>query len=178
MSAPQRKLIREAVVDLLIGQTEVGEKVFGNRIRPVHVTELPCILVYALSDEREIWLSTPRTYKSSLVISVEIQVDSINTLDLELDALSSQVEYLLHQDHTLSEVCEDVIHQSTDINLSDQGEKLYGSAILTYAMPYYYEAVRDPIYLKDFLRADIEYDIVGNPTGQIDATDTVTGFYE
>lgn len=172
----QRKLIRDKIVSLLVDKTDAGANVFPSRKRPVEEQILPTIQVYANSESVEIWQEAPREYERRLSISVEITAKENDDLDVTLDTIAEDVEAQLTQDHTLGELCRDIILTGTDITINDNGDTLIGSCKITYDVLYYTLAVADMIEengFGPFEKVDIKTKMPSTPVGQIDSEDEI-----
>lgn len=175
----QRKKIRDAVVNTLLNKTICADRVFASRVRPTWRNEFPLILVYANDEAVENWAESPREYKRSLTVSIEILARQNEKVENLLDEIGERVEYEMSQDHTKGELCEDTLLQSAAITIDKEGENLIASLVLTFALPYYSLAVRDlDSDAGNFDYAEIEWDTVGDTTGTIHAIDVVSGFYD
>lgn len=169
----RRKEIREALVDLLTGATDCGNRVYANRVRPLWQEELPAILITTKSEAVEIWAQSPMEYKRSLTVDVIIYAEADDLCDDTLDILGAQVEAKLYEDHTLEEICEDVILRSAELGIEKNGDNLLGALTLTYEIPYYTQPVNDAGNLEFLNRVDVEYDL-GSPSTE-NPEDIITG---
>lgn len=172
----QRKQIRDKVVLLLIGKTDAGNNIFPSRVRPIEEQTLPTIQVYANSESSEIWQEAPREYERKLSLSVQITAKADDSLEDSLDAIALQVEDVLRQDHTLGELCRDVILSGTELNITQNGDTLIGSCNVTYDILYYTLAVADRIPANgydDLNEMDITWHGPHTPVGQDDAKDVL-----
>ena len=91
----KRKEIREAVVGLLSGATNAGDRVFESRVRRLQEADLPCISVFAGTENVEDRDEAPRYYRRTLTVIVECYAKASNNLDDVLDVLSYEVEVAL-----------------------------------------------------------------------------------
>jgi hypothetical protein len=153
----QRRKIREAVTDLLKGKTVCEDRVFKFRTRSLFEHELPAILVYTKAEPARVFTTAPVEYERNLHLIVEIVAKADESLDDVLDDIADEVEYWMHQDHTKGELCADTILKSTEIAILNPGDTMIGSAVLNFEMPYYTEAVADPLQLRVLAKADIKY---------------------
>lgn len=171
-----RQAIRAKIVALIKGKTIAGNSVYASQIRPVGQDELPRIHVYANKENIGVYQESPREYERTLTISVEIQAKADENLDNTLDGLAEQVEKLLHQDHTLGELCRDVVLTDAELNITAEGETLIGACILTYVVTYYTYAVADMTEeneFNDLKKMNIKWDQPDHPPGEIDAEDEI-----
>lgn len=171
-----RKQIRDKVVSLLIGKTDAANNIFPSRVRPIEEQTLPTVQVYANSESTEIWQEAPREYERKLSLSVQITAKADDSLEDVLDAIAIQVEDVLRQDHTLGELCRDVILSGTELTLNQNGDTLIGSCNITYDILYYTRAVADRIPengYNDLNTMDIKYHTPTTPQNQNDAEDVL-----
>ncbi|MBI4212049.1 MAG: hypothetical protein HY540_05365 [Deltaproteobacteria bacterium] len=171
-----RKQIRDKVVSLLIGKTDAANNIFPSRVRPIEEQMLPTVQVYANSESTEIWQEAPREYERKLSLSVQITAKADDSLEDVLDAIAIQVEDVLRQDHTLGELCRDVILSGTELTLNQNGDTLIGSCNITYDVLYYTQAVADRIPengYNDLNTMDIKYHTPTTPQNQNDAEDVL-----
>lgn len=176
--AHPRAQIRDAVIaKLKAANTAAGQKVFGNRARPVFPAELPCILVYTKNEPTDISIEAPREYKRSLALAVEI-VAKVSTdeesLDDVLDDLCRQVEIAMFEDETFGGVASDTILGETEMDLLTEGEKPIGGAKITFTLPYYDQlpALAATGALVDLNKIDVKINMA--PTdAQVDSEDLV-----
>lgn len=172
-----RKDIRDAVVALLTGATSAGSRVYPSRFAPVSESELPCLLVYTLSEDVEISSESPREYGRSLKLIVDIRAAAAASLDNTFDALALQVESAMMQDFTLGDRVNDIILQNTEISVSVEGDAEIGSCALTYLLPYFTLAVTSPTeanHVNDLKTINTKFDQPNYPSGDIDAESTIT----
>lgn len=141
-----RKGIRDAIVArLAAGNTAAGTRVFSNRAKPLFNSELPCILVYSKTEAVEVSIESPREYKRSLSISLELVTTSTSesTMDDDLDAFCEQVETLIFSEETFGGLVSDTILGETEMDLIQEGEKPVGAAKISLTMPYYQQLPGD-----------------------------------
>ncbi len=172
----QRKQIRDKVVSLLIEKTDAGHKIFPSRVIPIEEQTLPSIQVYANSETSEIWQEAPREYERKLSLSVQITAQAGDQLEDVLDQIAEQVENVLRQDHTLGELCRDIVLAGTELTINQNGDTLIGSCNITYDILYYTLAVADRIPANgydDLNEMDITWHGPHTPVGQDDAKDVL-----
>lgn len=155
--------IRHFIRDLLKGKTDAGQRVFANRAVPVWESELPCILIYTREDPKDISVNAPREYRSNLQLVIEIIAegysDSLDQVDDVLDALASQVEYEIDQDHRLSGHAEDLFYETTSFQIRENGNKYVGALIMTFRVPYLKSSFRDPATLVPLAEVFTQYKV-------------------
>lgn len=171
-----RKQIRDKVVSLLIGKTDAGNNIFPLRVRPIEEQTLPTVQVYANSESSEIWQEAPREYERKLSLAIQITAKADDNLEDVLDTIAEQVENVLRQDHSLGELCRDVILSGTELTLNQNGDTLIGSCNITYDLLYYTLAVADRIPengYNDLNTMDIKHHMPTTPQNQNDAEDVL-----
>jgi hypothetical protein len=171
-----RKDIREKVVSILHNKTDAGTRVFPTQVRPVWLNQLPCILVYTPSDSR-VLDSTPRRYKVTMDLRIEVVAQANDYLDDILDALGSQVEYQMAQDFTLGDLVENALHEATEMTIDKDGDSLLGSLVFNFGCVYYVSSVRDPLFLSELRRLDTDWRPNGATSASPETYDTATGFF-
>ncbi|PCJ29610.1 MAG: hypothetical protein COA94_01020 [Rickettsiales bacterium] len=132
-----RTNIRRAFIDLLIGATDAGARIYDSRIYTLEKRSLPEIIVF--SDHEEIitdTISWPRSQERSLRVSVECYVKSGNEVSSAVDNISAQVESLILASSNLGGICKDCRLEATDISLNNDGEQPVALASLVFAVLY------------------------------------------
>lgn len=132
----KRSEIRANVVELIKeAVTGAGDRVFGQRTKPLWKTELPAILVYVRNER-----STPFEVGSNildrklrLAIHAETEGDD---LDEKLDDLASEIEDAIKANPSINNVATDAVLAQTEIDVSSEGEKPFGAVRLTYEVSY------------------------------------------
>lgn len=95
-----RIFIRNTFVDLLLNNTDCGDKVFKNRARPFinmdgWVSQLPAMVVFT-NDESSIQVdAAPARWERKAIIVVEIHAGADEDTDDLLDHIAEQVETLV-----------------------------------------------------------------------------------
>lgn len=132
-----RTQIRQAVVALLNGNTEAGNRVFSSRVHPLDDAKLPALLVYTPQENvGERSMQRPRTQQRQLQLAVEGYLKARGDIDAEADALALEVEQLIAADPTLAGLVKDITLESTATQLSGEGEKPVAVITLTFAVLY------------------------------------------
>ena len=123
----------------LTGLTTTGANVFQSRIRPVEAASLPCLLVHSRSETVEgASIHSPRPLNRTVTIEVAAVARATADLDDTLDGICKEVEIALAAvPSALRTLCEDIVLQSTDIELSDDAEKPVGVARMSYQVNYF-----------------------------------------
>lgn len=175
MSGALRKALRQYVVKRTkeIGP-DVGGRVYPTAVLPrwgnENVTgkkEFPAILVYTRREDTEIWDVSPRSYKHSLRLAVEVIAQQNNELDDLLDDLTQGIETVFNEDRTLGMLCESVELSSTEMMLSaDASNRVIGSALMTYDVIYLTYAVASgevaPNLLAELQRINLDWRPAGS----------------
>lgn len=132
-----RTQIRQAVVALLNGNTEAGNRVFSSRVHPLDDAKLPALLVYTPQENiGERSMQRPRTQQRQLQLAVEGYLKARGDIDAEADALALEVEQLIASDPTLAGLVKDISLESSATQLSGEGEKPVAVITLTFAVLY------------------------------------------
>ena len=132
-----RQQIRERIAANVTGLTTTGSNVFASRVYNISTSELPALLVYAISEssERDSFLSS-----NGLERVVDILVEGYATtsanLDSVLDTISAEVETAVAGDPTCNGLCKDIFLSNTDVDLTPDGQKPVGSIKLTFECTY------------------------------------------
>ncbi len=132
-----RKQIRDAAAVLVTGLTTTGTNVFVSRVYPVDAANLPCLLVYTISETVEPEnMGSPRTYGRDLKLAVEGIAQANSNLDDTLDLIGSEVETALGADLTITATAKSITLEGVEIGLSEVGEKPAGSIRMTFGVYY------------------------------------------
>ena len=131
-----RTQIRQAVTALLkTGNTAAGSNVFETQVYALEDPKLPAILVYtnqeALEDQT---ISYPRTQIRQLSLTVEGYAKANNKVDETTDDLALEIEQLIAADPTLGGLIKDSVLNTTETQLSNEGEKPIAVVTLTDAV--------------------------------------------
>lgn len=170
-----RKNIRNAIVAVITGETDAGSRVYANRIRPVWDNEFPVVIVRTVSEDTEIYATAPIEYERTLHVEIELQVTADDSVDDVMDIIGAQLEDRMCQDHTLGELCHDVILTGSAMTLDKDGDNLYAALVLRYDVIYHTNPAIDAENLEYLNRVDVEYELVDSGSGTEQATDIITG---
>jgi len=160
MSISKREDIRKAVVATLGTKVDglwpipaVEDRVYASRTTPM-VTQMadgtetdpfPCICVYTVNDRfEEITSERPgnppqHTRELDLVVQVFDQADGF---DDSIDEIAEKVERLVQYDQGIGtgddgeDLAETVLHSSTRIGLTAEGDREHGTAEITFSVVY------------------------------------------
>lgn len=175
MALHPRQQIREAVKALLLGQTAAGSRVSETRVVTYRSAELPAISIYIPVESvepEESRNTAPRELTRTAQLVVEGVVQQVGNVDDALDALALQIETAMHADETLGGKTDDSILESTDVTLTEDGDRLVGVVRLVYSVEYRTFAP-EAVTLDDFNRAVVRYDKGGAVHEDNEAVDKV-----
>lgn len=132
-----RQQIRVAVVARLTGATAAGANVFGKRVYPLTVDQLPAILVNTDDEEVAEW-TVRNVMRRSLTVTVEGLVKKSGTgLDDELDALAEQIESAAENSAALLPGSQTQIALTgISVDATGEGEDPMAKVVLTYRVDY------------------------------------------
>ncbi len=130
-----RKEIRDAIVELLLDETDAGENVYANRETDLWEAELPAILVYTRDESATPRDLSGRTSIRTLQLIIEIKVYANTTLDDTLDAIALDVEDIMSAAQ-IAGTTGRPIYKSTQIELDSGSAKEKGVATLTFDIQY------------------------------------------
>lgn len=135
----QRKQIRAAIRERLLGNTKADQKVFANRFTSLWDVELPLIAIYTMDEPSSIYAEAPREIERKLRVAIEIVGEDREdqAIDDQLDDIAQQVEDILSLDHTLCDLCRDVVLTNTEFMADPNADKLVASLRLTFEVTYY-----------------------------------------
>jgi hypothetical protein len=186
----QRKKIRQAIKALLLDNTPAGARVWTNRPNPLSQrpgqqsasSQLPAILIYTRSEDSEVFNESPRQYKRTVEVVVEIAAAMNDDIDDTLDDYAQTVENLILLDDRLGTDPDDAgeyVADGTELTRSsmtivDGGEIPIGAAILSFDVMYYtfHPADAEP-ELDDFEIASINYNLSGDQDEADQAKDVI-----
>lgn len=136
--AHERKLIRDAVVAALTGETVAGTRVKSTREAPATTDELPCITVYTLEEPVQEGKSAPRELKRNLVVAVDGWVESVEQDDTDdlMDDLALEIETAMDADVYISNTASDSWLTFTEMKISRSGERTIGVVHMEYLVEY------------------------------------------
>lgn len=187
-----RKLIRKKVVEILKGNTDVGDAIFPNASVPPWHTELPVILVYPRSEGAAEYGVAPRELERDLDLALEIiasgpeensELETPGTdksLEDTLDDIAEQIEAIISADDSLQGTADNTILTNTEFEFDAAGGSPIGSCRLTFAVTYYtmsprditQQSINDSQGIEDYETNEVEWNI-GDDEDTREATDTV-----
>lgn len=121
--------------------TLAGDRVYPDRFTPVSEDNLPCILVYCVTETSEVYDNLRLKRDLELVINPIVQgKDS----ELKMDILTGQIEYILLQDMGLSGNASFIELKRTEIGTDEEGNKDCLTGKLSYSITYFTPITADP----------------------------------
>lgn len=173
--AHPRKVVRDALAVMLVGQTDAGDRVYSNRSRPQSIAKLPAIGIYNAGDTATMFDESPRRYRRRLNIAVDIYLKDTGGSDIDdqLDDLADQVEQAIFKDTTVGGTVSDmVLGETSDVMVSMQREQTAMLTITWQATLYQDTPEVDAATLSDYESTHVDWDIPdGDP---VDAEDNIT----
>lgn len=133
-----RTQIRNAVATALTGVATTGARVFPSRVWPLEETDLPALLVYAVSDpvdEEQLTIGRPRKLTRELALMVDARAAGSVGLDDTLDQIEAEVIAALALDPTLGGIAKDVLFTGAEIDF-DTAEAPVGANKMTFRVTY------------------------------------------
>ncbi len=170
-----RREIREATVELLLGQTAAGTRVSSSRARPSWSEGLPAILVYTPREDWEVSVDSPREYRVRTDVAVELLVEksAAGVPDELLDELADQVFAVLSKNPTLDLDGLTIVPVSSASDFAEGAKRPLGGERFLWRATHYREAPEEePGELGIFETAHIEHDLAP-PDGTLEALDDV-----
>lgn len=182
-----RKAIRKKIVEILKGNTDVGDAVLPNASVPIWQKHLPLILVFPRSEAVSEYAIAPRELERDLDLAIEIIATGpeenenletpgdLKSLEDILDDIAEQVENVISADDSLQGTVDNIILENTEFEYDSTGGQPIGSCRLTFGVTYYTMSPRDTSGQNvddDFLKNKVEYNI-GNDENTREAEDTV-----
>lgn len=132
-----RTQIRQAVVNLLTGNTSAGSRVYASRVYALDDPKLPALLVFTPQEGMgNPSMQRPRTQQRNLQLVIEGYVKARGDIDAEADALALEVEQIIGADPTLGGLVKDATLDTISTQLSGEGEKPVAIISLTFAVLY------------------------------------------
>lgn len=132
-----RTQIRQAVATLLKNNTSASANVFEARAYALDDPKLPALLVYTKQETvGQTSMSYLRSQQRELQVSIEAYVKARGKVDDDTDTLALEIEQLIAADPTLGGLVKDVVLDTTETLISDEGEKPIAVAVLNYAVLY------------------------------------------
>jgi len=136
MASNKRTEIRDAVKELLDGETEAGSNVYVNRETSLWQSELPAILIYTNQESSVPNSINLKRYIRTLELKIEVKVEESEAVDEEIDALLAEIEEIVSENISLSGTVLSTKQISTEIEFDTSGEKPLGVGTLTFECQY------------------------------------------
>lgn len=131
-----RRRIRERIETLVTGLTTTGARVYSSRVYALATAELPCLLVYTLTED--VTLTTfchPGEQDRTISVAIEAVATATANLDDTLDLICKEVEIALAGDHYLSGLAKEFHLTRTELQLQGADtEKPVGAARMTWTV--------------------------------------------
>lgn len=158
----QRKAIRGAAKAIIVAAaTDMGDRVFENRVRPFRHNQLPAASLFTRSESVEVNSEGPRLYQRDLELYVQVVVDGEDDVDDRIDEIADAVEVAMEADPTLgalSFVADTELDRIEGPELSSDGSRIVGMAALVYRVTYEREFLPQGSALEDFTGGGLEID--------------------
>lgn len=131
-----RKLIRDKVRELLLGNTTAGTNVYVNRETSLWTSELPAILI-SNGEETAVPRDLRATqHRRTLNLVIEVKVEANDTVDDDLDTIAGEIETILLANPTLDATCISQTYKSATLELDSDSEIEKGVLTLTFEVQY------------------------------------------
>jgi hypothetical protein len=130
--------ITQAVVDLLVDETEAQDRVFNSLADDLNEDQLPAISVSAGEETPELLCPNPRAYRRVIPVEVQIFLKGPETeaeLRAALSAMAAKIEGILDGED-LGGLISEFEQTSTPIRVEVKGNS-YCSAVLKFQATYY-----------------------------------------
>ncbi len=134
----KRTQIRNAIFNVLDGNTSVGTKVFVNRPNPYNETDLPAIFIYSAEESSIDANLSQKTYKRTLNLAIEARVSSSTSVDNSLDDIADEIENLIKSDLTLAGLCNNISMTGSEFDQAAEGRRVIGALRLNFEIKYIY----------------------------------------
>ncbi len=132
-----RQQIRYAAATQVNGLTTTADRVYRSRVYPIEPENLPCLAIYAQEETREDDQAGGEiTEDRLLTLVVEGRAQANELLDDTLDTIAEEVEVVIASDRTLGGKVKYIYLESTEIEISVEGEHPTGLIKLNYMVEY------------------------------------------
>lgn len=181
----QRKLLREAVKEALVGKTAAGINVESSRKTPVsqepsallgNANELVRIIVWTRSTKSRVFDESPRRYRHETEVVVEglRQLDPNTAIDDDIDALENEILRALLVDETLGGHVDDFMLVESLTDYGEVGDRMIGATAITFtAVHYTTTPLPDTLDLPDFKTVNTGYNLDGQQDNPADRAQTI-----
>lgn len=173
----QRQAIREALQAMLVAaDTAAADRVYINRTNPLSQRpssedgsaqeELPAILIYTRNEAAEIFNVSPREYRRTVEVIIELVMaitETTGAIDNALDDFAEAVEAVILRDDTVTNTASDFRLVASSMAIVDEGEVPIGAVQLVCEAEYVeYHPKADLQDDEDDLRTvNTEYQVAG-----------------
>lgn len=138
MSTHPRKLIRDAVVNLLAAQVAaVDGRVYKSRVTPMQRDEMPCICVMTGDEESELIMVDNRRLNRTVQVHVDIYDRDQDDPSDSMDSLAGDIEDAWEADPNLGGLLKLSWLAGTMPILDGEGEKVSGALRLLFMANYH-----------------------------------------
>lgn len=139
----ERKWLRVAAKNALVGQTRAGNNVENSRVNPVQQKpasmpggreEFPIICIYTRTTSSRVFDESPRRYRHEVELVIEClqQIEKGVTIDEALDAFEQEVLNVILLDETLGGAADDLIYTGSTNVIDGDGHLLIGAVVITF----------------------------------------------
>lgn len=137
MTDHARTQLRNAIIALLNNKTMAKERVLSSHVYALDSNTLPVLLISTRYEKNTpITLSYPRTIARELDVIIEGYVKMHGDINHTLDTLTLQIEEALITDTSLELLVKELQLESTEITLSNEGDKPIGMLTMKYLVRY------------------------------------------
>jgi hypothetical protein len=149
-----RQVIREAVRAALLNATAAGATVYETRVVPHRVSEVPALAVYTLEESvsSDSVSVSPRELRRELSLVIEgwVAAGGATNVDDDMDELALEVETAMYADPFFGGVASESLLDTTSLEVIEEGDRLMGWIVMTYAFTYFTDDPPAPADLDDF----------------------------
>lgn len=135
-----RRQIRDAAKALLTGLATTGARVFTSRVYPIQDSELPALVISTNDEQIDVAsIGAQPLLDRLLQLQVRALAKANSALDDTLDACIKEVEIALNASvsaNTLSGLAKRITISSIYIDMSGEGEKPIGQAVMNFNVYY------------------------------------------
>ena len=172
----RRSLIRKAVQQTLLDQTEAGPRVYTNQSSEIWDDELPVIVITTRSETLELLNTAPREYKRAIDFVIEIVAtggespETKDTAEDLVDKIAEEVENKLSRDDRLGSfennfgetmaLVDELVLSNIEFEYTGEGIQPMASARMAYRGTYYeYRpfSSEDQGITEDFEQAEVDW---------------------
>lgn len=174
MADHPRTIIREKIGLILLDKTVAGRNVDTERVDPYRATEIPALAVFTPEEDvsEDSVNTAPRELNRTILLEIAAYPAPHKRVNKAMDAMALEVEQAIHDDPLLGGVADDAVLVKTELKYFNDGDRVLGCAVLSYAVTYRTLA-RAPQELDPFITADTKTEIVGITDPTQDAHDVV-----